>query len=302
MKGKTVIVLSVFCAFAARASFLPADTVKNAKQRKMVVGIVAGAAVTGSLLYLNQAWYKPYGTGNFHFFNDNSEWLQMDKAGHVFSTYQAGRAMMGCMAWAGFSERQRLWIGGASGFAYLTAIELMDGFSNGWGFSWGDMGANAAGALLAMGQQAAWKEQRIAVKFSFHQTSFPQYRPVLLGRDLGEQVLKDYNGQTYWLSASVASFMRAETKFPRWLSVALGYGATGMISGSDNYVYVGSDGQVIGNGRHRRCFISLDLDLTRIRTKSRWLKTVFSVLSCIKFPFPALEWNGSKLQAHPLYF
>lgn len=302
MKSKTFFIFCLLSSLLAKAFVFPPDSIKHVTRRKITVGCVSGAALAGSLVYLNQAWYKPYGTGNFHFFDDNGEWLQMDKAGHIFTTYQAGRALMSCMTWAGFSKKQSLWIGGSSGFAYMTAIELMDGFSNGWGFSWGDMGANAAGSLLAMSQQATWNDQRVQVKFSFRQTRFPQYRPVLLGQNLGEQILKDYNGQTYWFSANIASFFCRHRSFPRWLNVAVGYGASGMISGNDNYVLVASDGRVIGNERYRRWYLSLDADLTRIRTRSKFLKAVFAAVSWIKIPFPALELSRSKLTAHPFFF
>src|SRR6185369_2255358 len=101
-----------------------------------------------SLIYLNQAWYSSYNTSNFHFFADGREWLQMDKVGHAFTTYQIGRFMMQSMQWAGFTEKQSVFIGGTSGLAYMTAIEAMDGFSAGWGFSWGDMLANTSGSAL----------------------------------------------------------------------------------------------------------------------------------------------------------
>jgi hypothetical protein len=37
------------------------------------------AAVTGALVGLNQLWYADYARSDFHFINDNAEWLQMDK-------------------------------------------------------------------------------------------------------------------------------------------------------------------------------------------------------------------------------
>ncbi|OJU23360.1 MAG: hypothetical protein BGN92_03335 [Sphingobacteriales bacterium 41-5] len=51
---------------------------------------------------------------------------------------------------------------------FLTVIEILDGFSNKWGFSWGDMAANVFGAGMFQGQQLLWNEQRIKFKFSFH--------------------------------------------------------------------------------------------------------------------------------------
>lgn len=282
-------------------SAAPADSLRPLRARKIVFGTACGAAAAGSLIYLNKAWYQPYASSKFHWFNDDGEWLQMDKAGHCFTTYQTGRLMMQSMRWAGFSEAQSTFIGGASGFAYMTAIEIMDGFSGGWGFSWGDMGMNAAGSALATAQQFFWKEQRISLKFSFHQTTYPQYRPKLLGSDLSEQILKDYNGQTYWLSVNVASFLPKETRFPRWLNIAAGYGAEGMISGDNGYVYV-TGGTIIGNNRYRKILLSLDIDFARIKTKNKFLKSIFSFINCFKLPFPALEFNPSGTRAHLLYF
>jgi hypothetical protein len=60
-------------------------------------------------------------------------------------------------------------------------------------------------------------------KFSFHTTQY-QYRPNVLGSSLAEQMLKDYNGQTYWLSVNLHSFYKG-SKIPKWLNLAIGYGA-----------------------------------------------------------------------------
>lgn len=302
MKCKIVLLLCLLGHFLlAKNNFSPPDSTKNLRARKIIFAAGAGGAVAGSLVYLNQAWYKSYASAGFHFFNDNSEWLQMDKVGHAFSCYQVGRLMTQSMRWAGFSEKQSIFIGGTSGLMYMTAIEIMDGFSDGWGFSWGDMGANATGAALATSQEYFWKAQRLSLKFSFHQTNLWQYRPNLLGTTLSEQILKDYNGQTYWLSLNVYSFLKKESKFPKWLNVAVGYGANNMIGGN-NYVYVTGEGQVIGNDRYRRWLLSLDIDLTKIKTKSIFLKSVFSAFNCLKIPFPAVELSRGQLGGYAFYY
>ena len=46
-------------------------------------------------------------------------------------------------------------------------------------------------------------------------------------------MLKDYNGQTYWLSANLKSFFPG-SNIPPWLNVAIGYGADGMFGGFEN--------------------------------------------------------------------
>jgi hypothetical protein len=57
---------------------------------------VEAIAVTGALVGLNQLWYADYPKSDFHFINDNAEWLQMDKAGHIYSSYHLGRLGLKC--------------------------------------------------------------------------------------------------------------------------------------------------------------------------------------------------------------
>jgi hypothetical protein len=273
------------------------DSLSVLKTRKLTLGLSSVALTTGSLIYLNQAWYQQYSSSAFHTFNDNDEWFQMDKFGHTLTTYQTGRLIMNAMDWAGYSKKSQLLVGGLSGFAYMSAIEVMDGYSTGWGFSWGDMGANALGSGLAIGQKALWNEQRIQLKFSFYQSPYAQYRTDLLGKSLSTQVLKDYNGQTYWLSVNPSSFLKKETKFPKWLNVAVGYGANGMIGARYNNVLVMDEhGNTKYFNRYRQYYLSLDVDFTRIRTKSKVLKAVFSCINIIKIPFPNLELSEGKLK------
>ena len=110
--------------------------------------------------------------------------------------------------------------------------------------------------------------------------------------------LKDYNGQTYWLSFNVHSFTK-DSFTPKWLNVAIGYGGEGML--------YGNDAEAIENGiiqnPFRQFYLSLDVDLTKITTKYHFLKTLFSVFNTIKIPAPTLqydEYNG--LRAHFIYF
>lgn len=273
------------------------DTLAIPKKRKYILGISSVALTTSSLIYLNEAWYKQYKTSSFHYFNDNDEWFKLDKCGHMLTTYQTGRLMMNAMNWAGYSKNKQLLIGGLSGFAYMTAIEVMDGYSQGWGFSWGDMAANGIGSSLAIGQNMLWKTQRIQLKYSYSKTNYPQYNQSLLGKNLSEQILKDYNAQTYWISINPSSFIKKENKFPKWLNFAFGYGANGMLNARDAYFVVydnNGNSQLIK--RYQQYYFSLDVDLTRIKTKSKVLKSVFSCLNIIKIPFPNLELSEQKLK------
>jgi len=117
-----------------------------------------------------------------------------------------------------------------------------------------------------------------------------------LGEGFFEEVLKDYNGQTYWLSVNLNSFIKSE-KIPRWLNLAFGYGADGMLTGEPE------DSLFLNHNRMRQYYLSLDIDLSRIKTNSHVLKSIFDVLNVIKIPFPALELNSKgHVEMHYFYF
>lgn len=274
----------------------PSDTLH--KQRSALV-ITSQATVTGlSLLALNQLWYADFERSSFKTINDNSHWLQMDKIGHAFSSYHLGKLGANSLNWAGVEKKKQLIYGATLGLTYLTAIEVMDGFSEEWGFSWGDMAFNAMGSGLYVGQELLWKEQRILIKYSFHQTQYADLRPETLGNGLLEEMLKDYNGQTYWLSANVKSFFKT-SNIPKWLNIAFGYGAEGMISATNDIDIEGF--QAVNP--YRQYYLSLDIDLSRIETNSSLLRTIFDVFNLIKVPFPTLEINSrGTLKLHYIYF
>lgn len=279
-------------------SFLaPSDTLNKKRQNTVIVTEAALASVT--LLGLNQLWYADYPRSNFHFINDNSEWLQMDKVGHMYSAYHLGRFGAEMMNWSGVNQKEQLVYGATLGFAFLTAVEVLDGFSSEWGASSGDIIANATGTALYVSQELLWREQRITPKFSFHTTQYANLRPESLGSSLNEQLLKDYNGQTYWLSVNLHSFAK-ETKIPKWLNIAFGYGADGMLTGNLQNDNVNS---IQNPERFRQIYLSFDVNLAKIDTKSHFLKTVFSIFNTIKIPAPTLEYSANKgLKAYALYF
>ena len=269
------------------------------------IGLGAGTASlwVGSVVGLNELWYAHEPKSKFHLFDDSREWYQMDKAGHFLTSYAIGYYYIDLMRWSGFNRTTSIWAGGFMGSFYLAGIEILDGFSGAWGFSLSDFTVNTAGSFAVILQELAWNEQRITPKISFHPTRYAQYRPDLLGDGLGSQMLKDYNGHTFWLSVNIHSFLRDESKFPRWLNVAVGFGADGMIGGNENPTF-DPDGNALPNFiRHRQFYLSLDVDLTKIRTKKKWLRTIFKAVNLIKLPFPTIEFNSiQKVKAHPVYF
>ncbi len=277
--------------------------------RKDRVWILAGANAvlwTGTYMALDHAWYSGYSRMGFHFFDDLPEWNQMDKAGHIWTTYQVSRATTEMWKWAGLSRHKAAVLGTASGMVYQGIIELQDAYSAEWGFSWSDIAANALGAGGFLAQELGWQEQRIQVKFSYWPMQHPPVlrdrRNQLFGAKATERIVKDYNAQIYWLSGNLSSFL-PESRLPRWLNVSMGYGAGGLYGGRSNS-WTDTAGVVHDYAsiqRLRKFYLSLDADLTRIPTNSKLLRTVFFVLNAVKLPAPAMEFNnGGNIRFHLL--
>ena len=275
----------------------PSDTLN--KKRVNTVIISESVIATATLIGLNELWYADYPRSDFHFINDNAEWLQMDKMGHVFSSYHLGSFGADALEWSGADKKTQLIYGSTLGLAFLTAVEVFDGYSANWGASTGDIIANISGTALYVSQELLWKEQRIIPKFSFHTTPYASARPEVLGSSIPEQILKDYNGQTYWLSANIHSFAKT-AKIPKWLNVAIGYGAEGMITAEDEFI---NTIFLPESERYRQFYLSLDVDLTKIETKSHFVKTILTVFNTIKIPAPTFEIRGNgSMKFHLIYF
>jgi len=291
-----ILLPSVMLSQSKMDSFLTSSDTLNKTRRSAV--IIAESSIAGiTLIGLNQLWYADYERSKFHTLDDNNEWLQMDKMGHAFTSYQLGRHGAQLLNWSGVGKKDQLIYGATLGFAFLTTVEVLDGFSKEWGFSWGDMLANASGTGLYVGQELLWNEQRIALKFSFHQTKYASQRPDKLGEDFLEQILKDYNGQTYWLSGNLHAFFK-EKNIPKWLNLAVGYGADGMLTGTKDV-----DNQLLTNlNRQRQFYLSLDVNLSNIETNSKLLRSFLDVFDMIKIPFPTLEFNKKGCAFHLFYY
>ena len=294
--------------YAPNSWLTPADSLHRGR-------FYTSAAVgTGTYLAagvgLYAIWYRDYEREGFRSFNDWPEWEQMDKAGHVFTAYFFSRSAFAGLRWAGLRRPAARYT--ALGVANLlqTTIEVMDGYSAKWGFSWTDMGANLAGSLVFAAQDALWQEQRLLVKVSSDFRSPPDV-PVTNGSgatgNLGyvsrtrfgenpfERFLKDYNAQTIWVSANPAAFF-PRSRLPQWLNVAVGYGAEDVYGAYYNTWREGEQGFGYRNAdRRRQWYLSPDLYFSRIPTKKRWVRLVLGILDFYKFPAPALEYSRGRL-------
>jgi uncharacterized protein YfiM (DUF2279 family) len=269
------------------------DSLHSFSRKRLNTVVIGGsAAYAGAMVALSSAWYSQSAHQSFHFFNDANEWKQVDKMGHFYSAFQLSSIGSRMLIWSGINKKKSDVAGSITSFGIMSSVEVFDGYSSAYGASLSDLGANLAGSAFYWGQQKLWRETRIYPKFSFHRTGFAAQRPNVLGNGLNEEFLKDYNGQTYWFSVDIDKFFR----FPKWINLAFGYGMQNMIYATT------SANQSMGLDPYRQYYLSIDFDLTSIKTKSKFINSLIYFANMIKLPAPALEFSRNGVKAHALYF
>jgi hypothetical protein len=260
---------SLIFSFVFSASAQKIDTAKS--RFYLISGYTAFCGTTFGLL--NSQWYSQNTQTSFHWFNDNHEWGAMDKLGHAHTCYQISRVGIAAMRVTGFSNTQAAIWGGMSGVIFMTGIEYLDGKSENWGASPGDLLANTFGGLMGTYQALKPQSRNFCFKYSFFRNPISDVRPEMFGNSPVSRMLKDYNGQTY----------------------SIGYGINGYYGGTDN-VFENKNGlqDYSSVPRYSEFYASLDVDFTKVPTRNKFLKKAFYLMNYFKFPFPALE--VSKIQ------
>jgi hypothetical protein len=182
---------------------------------------------------------------------------------------------------------------------FMMGIEVLDGFSTEWGFSNYDLISNFIGTGLFYIQEKKFNTQFLKLKFSSHLSPYATCRPTLLGNSFPENIFKDYNGQTYWITFDFNTRIQQKFKIFKYINLALGYSIDGFTGARYNPNL--NCAECNNLKRQSQYILSFDLDLTEIETKNKFLKLFFNAFSIIKFPTPALLIQ-SETQFKLLYF
>jgi hypothetical protein len=308
--------VNIFCILSfclltrlsGQSFFVPSDTLN--KPRVYAALGVTTTVGTSIALGLYHTWYSKFEKSSFHFFNDWGEWRHMDKVGHIHTAYFQGYLTYKGARWTGLNKKKSLLTGIICSTLFQGTVEMFDAYSAKWGFSVTDMAANLTGTSVFALQEHFWNDQRIKIKISSIPKKYPNTKisssdgmstsnltiraNELFGDGLLERFLKDYNAQTYWASINVHSMLPAENRWPGWLNIAVGYGVENLFGGFDNSWKI--DGKFYSLNpnefpRMNQFFISPDIDFTKIKTKSPFLKSLFTGLNIFKMPSPAIEFN-----------
>lgn len=296
------------CSLFAQSNTQPSpgnDTTVSAT-RKWIAAGGAGLVLGGSLaLFVSSGDYEY--EQQFHVNKTGTDYLGMDKLLHGQVAYTTARLLHGTVRWAGVPRQQSIWMAAGGSLLFMTAKEWLDGHNPRWGWSWTDIGANLGGTAFWAAQQWVWGEQKLQLKFSgvprsYTDREIEQQISILFGSG-AERAVKDYNQQTYWLSANLHSL--GAKGLPMWLNLAVGLGGENLYGQKEN-LRLNSNDEIVFDRRdlprRRQWYLSPDIDFTKIPTNSKFLRTAFFVLNTIKLPLPGLELTNGKLKVKGIVF
>jgi hypothetical protein len=235
-----------------------------------IIGISAAtvAGFTYGHLLQEEIWWKGQRT-SFHF-NWSDDWtysLGGDKLGHFYFPYLVTNIYTQAFEWSGMNRKQSLYTAASIAFAYQTYIEIRDGFSAQYGFSWGDFTANLLGAAYPILQDKNPFFNNFNWKISFH----PSNR---FKQNSHRAIIDDYESTYHWLTLNIFNLLpeQIQTYFPEFINLTIGHSVA-------NLDY---------QGRHE-IFIGLDWNLEALPGDHWLLKLLKRNLNYYRIPAPVIR-------------
>jgi hypothetical protein len=246
---------------------------------------ILGGVSAGAFIYAygiqNNMWWKGEKSG-FHT-NWTEDWnssLGADKVGHLYFGYSLANIYKHGFQWAGYSKEKSILYSGILTLSYQTFLEIRDGFSREYGFSWGDFGANLLGSMYPFLQSQYSFLETFNFKISFQ----PSKR---FKNNSNRYILDDYESTYHWLSIDIDKFfpVKADNFFTNFINFSIGHSVKGL----------GPNGK-----REHEFFIGLDWDLEALPGKSPLLIFLKETLNLYHLPAPTIKiypnvvWYGIK--------
>lgn len=266
-----VVGATVWCVASAGAQEPSArDTTFHPVRFGIVAGITTGSFLVGHV-FLNHIWWKGSEVP-FHF-NFQQDWgmaLGADKFGHAYFPMFVSGVYSEALMWCGVDSVPSLLYASGLALLYQTYIEIRDGFSEQYGFSFGDFGADVLGAAYPVAQHY-WPALR---SFNWKISYYPsdKYRA-------GDYhaIIDDYESTYHWLSINVHDLLPEEWRahYPALINLAIGHSVK-------NIFLDPSQG-------HHELFIALDWNLEALPGDG-WLWThIKHILNYYHLPSPAVR-------------
>jgi len=238
---------------------------------------------------------------SFRIIEDGAYGLYVDNAGHFVSSYLSCYALGEAMFAAGLSEKRAKLFGALLGFAYISYIEVMDGYGVNFGFSPTDFYFNTLGSGFYLLQSYFPYLENITPKFQIINSELFGYEK----RIPHSFFVDDYASQVFFLSFNVHNMLPENLKkyWLPWLEISVGYTARNQTniyerndhvdrSKSPNWGVKDENGQTVYLGEPR-FIIALDYNLTKLIPESKYnfINWTVQSLNYFKMPSPAVEFD-----------
>lgn len=249
---------------------------------------VATAAVAGNLAlyaYFKKAWWSGARAPNWFMKEDwDMPFRDQDKFGHVYGGYHLTQLGDGMLRASCVSDRKAIAWAAVYATLFQLQIEVWDGYYEAYGFSRGDVVANATGTAFAVGRRLSPTIAAVRPSFSYMPTQAFRRRK-LPGHNRNPRATTDYSGQTYWLSVDIDTLLppAARARWPDFLRVSVGHSITDWTRPEDGAVL----------RARRKLLLSLDLDASKLPGNHPLWRGVKRQLAHYHFPAPALQLTPS---------
>ncbi|MCF8241133.1 MAG: YfiM family protein [Melioribacteraceae bacterium] len=249
--------------------------------RLALVGGVTAAGFVYAYGIQNNMWWKGE-KSSFHT-NWQNDWeyaLGSDKFGHFYFAYLLTNIYYEAFRWSDIPGERSMLYASLLTFSYQTFIEIRDGFSKGYGFSWGDFGANSLGALYPHMQKRFHFLKPISFKISYYPSQ--RYK-----EGNNQYILDDYESTFNWISFDVNQWLpkNIDKAIPDFINVAIGHSVNNL---------------GFENSRQHELYLSLDLNLKKLPGDGWFLNLIKGALDFYHLPSPAVKiypdvvWYGLK--------
>ena len=282
-KFSKIILLSSLISVTANAEIIKPLDVKPYRTGLLISGLALATTAYGVTSWWGDS-SSQFRVRHEGWFGEDSPNGGADKLGHGFSFYLSTRLLSKGFQWAGHDSRKAAQLAGLTSAALSIGVEIMDGFTNQYGFSPEDVAMNLLGIGAGVFLESHPKLDRL---FDIR----VQYWPSDDARRLNDyDPVADYSGQTYLLVTKASGIpMLNKNKYLRYLELAVGYGTRG---------YQPTDGTGT-QPTERNIYYGISVNLSQLlndtilKSNTTTRKITNSVLEYVQVPGTALLFKHS---------
>jgi hypothetical protein len=277
-KFSKIILLSSLISVTANAEIIKPLDVKPYRTGLLISGLALATTAYGVTSWWGDS-SSQFRVRHEGWFGEDSPNGGADKLGHGFSFYLSTRLLSKGFQWAGHDSRKAAQLAGLTSAALSIGVEIMDGFTNQYGFSPEDVAMNLLGIGAGVFLESHPKLDRL---FDIR----VQYWPSDDARRLNDyDPVADYSGQTYLLVTKASGIpMLNKNKYLRYLEFDFGYGTRG---------YQPTDGTGT-QPKERNIYYGISVNLSQLlndtilKSNTTTRKITNSVLEYVQVPGTAL--------------